>query len=226
MGLFTTNDTGEDYAEDVFHFPTSSKLLLIFTRNPELGKCKTRLATKIGAEKALEIYKFLLKHTVSVTQNLNTDKRVYYTDEIWPHDLWDPKVYTKKLQAGDHLGSRMEQAFREGFQDGYQKIIIIGSDMYDLSQSDLEAAFTALNSHDFVLGPATDGGYYLLGMKKPWPQLFSEKQWGSNSVLKDTLSDLRNERFVLLPERNDVDVYEDIAHLKAFQPFLKHLHHD
>ena len=81
----------------------------------------------------------------------------------------------------------MEQAFQEGFQDGYQKIIIIGSDMYDLSQSDLEAAFTALNSHDFVLGPLTDGGYYLLGEKPCKFQLFSEKQWGSNSVLKDTL---------------------------------------
>ncbi len=226
MGLFTTNDTGDDCAEDVFHFPTSQKLLLIFTRNPQLGQCKTRLAATVGDKTALEIYCFLLEHTVSVTKDSPADKRVYYSEEIWEKDLWDPKYYHKMLQKGNNLGERMQHAFDQGFKDGYKKIIIIGSDLYDLTQQDIEAAFRALEKDDFVIGPAEDGGYYLLGMKKPKPTIFQNKTWGSDSVLSDTLEDLKNERTVLLSQKNDVDYYEDIKDIEVFQPFLKHLKND
>ena len=78
MGLVTTNKN-TDNAEDVFHFPTSKNLLLIFTRNPELGKCKTRLAATIGDENALALYQFLLKHTAEITRHVTADKYVYYS---------------------------------------------------------------------------------------------------------------------------------------------------
>jgi len=202
---------------------TNKDLLLIFTRNPELGKCKTRLAAKIGDVAALEIYTFLLQHTVNVTQKLMTDKQVLYSEELWENDIWDHTLYQKRLQHGLDLGERMMNAFLDGFQSDYEKIIIIGSDMYDLSQADLEFAFSELEEHDFVIGPAEDGGYYLLGAKKLHPNLFKNKKWGTETVLDATLQDLTKENYALLPVKNDVDHYEDIAHLEAFQPFLKHM---
>lgn len=198
-------------------------LLLIFTRNPELGKCKTRLAAKIGNEAALDVYKFLLGHTAKITKNLKADKYVYYSEKIWENDIWPTSIFTKKLQDGEDLGKRMFNAFKDGFDEGFKKIIIIGSDLFDLSQPDIEMAFDELENNNFVIGPAKDGGYYLLGMKKLKQKLFKNKDWGKETVLNSTLTDLKNEEYALLEERNDIDYYEDIAHVKAFQPFIEHL---
>ncbi|MFI8378549.1 TIGR04282 family arsenosugar biosynthesis glycosyltransferase [Leeuwenhoekiella sp. NPDC079379] len=225
MGLLSKKDTDENKQLDAeFHFPTSDCALLIFTRNPELGKVKTRLAAGVGDEAALEIYTFLLKHTVTITQNLTADKHVFYSEKIRSGDFWDDDKFTKKLQHGEDLGERMNKAFDEAFRAGYKKAIIIGSDMHDLSQQDLEEAFTVLDDHDFVVGPAEDGGYYLLGMTFLKPELFHNKVWGTETVLQNTLADLKGESFKLLPTRNDVDYYEDIEGIEAFFPFLpRHL---
>ena len=104
---------------------------------------------------------------------------------------------------------------------GYQKILIIGSDLYDLSTEDLKQAYTALDKNDFVIGPASDGGYYLLGMKTLKKELFEDKAWGKATVLNNTLNDLKNENVHLLEVRNDVDLYEDIKDIDVFQKFLK-----
>ena len=103
----------------------------------------------------------------------------------------------------------------------YEKIIIIGSDMYDLSKTDLENAFSCLERNDFVLGPAEDGGYYLLGMKKNKPEIFQNKKWGTKTVFSDTINDLKNEKVYLLPIKNDIDIYEDIEGLEIFKQYLK-----
>ena len=200
---------------------TTENLLLIFTRNPELGRCKTRLAAAVGKGTALEIYKFLLEHTVKISSELDVQKEVYYSEEIWENDIWDNDIYSKKLQTGIDLGERMANAFKAGFKAGYKKIIIIGSDMYDLSQVDLQGAFETLEKADYVVGPAIDGGYYLLGMKTFKEDLFIDKAWGTGNVLKDTLKNLEEERFELLAERNDVDYFEDIKDVPAFQKFFK-----
>lgn len=201
----------------------SKNLLLILTRNPELGKCKTRLAAKVGDTAALNIYKFLLDHTVKFTRNLEVEKWVYYSEEIWEDDIWSNDVYQKKLQVGKDLGERMMNAFKEGFQAGFENIIVIGSDMFHLKQSDLEEAFSKFKDHNYVVGPAEDGGYYLLGMKSLKTELFQNKNWGTNTVLRDTLSDIKKEKVALLDEKNDVDYYEDIKDIKAFEPFLKYI---
>ncbi|WP_405401059.1 TIGR04282 family arsenosugar biosynthesis glycosyltransferase [Maribacter sp. Asnod2-G09] len=206
-----------------FTLANSNNLLLIFTRNPEIGKGKRRLAATVGDQAAFDIYKFLLDHTVAITKNLYAEKEVYYSEEIWENDIWDNQKFGKKLQVGEDLGVRMANAFQQGFQNEYQKIIIIGSDMLDLSQEDLEEAFKSLEKNDFVVGPAEDGGYYLLGMKKFLPALFKNKTWGTETVLKDTLADLKNETTALLETRNDVDYYEDIKDIDDFAPFLKHI---
>jgi len=198
-------------------------LLLIFTRNPELGKCKTRLAATIGDQAALEIYKFLLNHTVSVTKKLDVTKQVHYSVKVRENDIWDANVYSKEQQKGIDLGVRMHHAFENGFKEGFENIIIIGSDLFDITQIELEEAFDKLRQNDFVVGPAEDGGYYLLGMKKLKSELFKNKQWGTATVLESSLSDLSGESVFLLPEKNDIDYYEDIKDEVAFQPFLKHI---
>jgi len=223
LGILNTKKTETDKKTIDFTLAKSNNLLLIFTRNPELGKCKTRLAAKVGDEAALAIYKFLLNHTVEITGSLYAKKAVYYSEEIWEDDIWDNKTFDKRLQQGTDLGARMANAFLEGFQQDYEKIIVIGSDMHDLSQEDLEKAFKALDTNDFVIGPAIDGGYYLLGMKRFKPEVFKNKDWGTASVLQSTLADLKGEKVALLDPKNDVDHYEDIKENDAFTPYLGHI---
>jgi len=200
-----------------------TNLLIIFTRNPELGKVKTRLAKDVGDQSALEIYEFLLKHTVSVTKDLEFTKEVHYSEEIQHDDIWDEDIYIKKKQIEGALGEKMEQAFLSGFKNGYKNIIIIGSDLYDLNREEIKDAFKALETFEYVLGPAEDGGYYLLGMNIFNEKIFKNKAWGTDTVLRDTLIDLKDQQIGLLDERNDIDVYEDIKEHEDFQQFFKHL---
>lgn len=189
----------------------SKNLLLIFTRNPELGKAKTRLAKTVGDETALEIYKFLLQKTSDISSKVSADKAVYYSVKIRDNDIWDPVIFQKYQQFGENLGIRMQNAFKNGFDSGYQKVLIIGSDLYDLSPGNIEKAFDELDDNDVVIGPAEDGGYYLLGMKTLQEKIFKNKNWGTESVRKDTLSDLIDKKVKLLEFKNDIDVYEDIV---------------
>ena len=199
----------------------SKNLLIIFTRNPELGKVKTRLAKAIGEENALTIYKTLLDRTERTTRNLSCDKAVYYSVKIREHDIWDASIYQKHQQHGDDLGVRMHNAFFEAFNNNYDKVVIIGSDLYDLNPSHINEAFKALDKNDIVIGPAHDGGYYLLAMKSLYSQVFKNKNWGTSTVFKDTLKDLKNKDFHLLETLNDIDVYNDLKNIQAFKKYLK-----
>lgn len=196
------------------------RLLLIFTRNPKLGKCKTRLAATIGDQAALDVYMILLRHTAEITKDLNCTKEVHYTEEPSSNDLWDKLTYSKHLQNGKDLGERMYNAFKTGFQKGYQKIVIIGSDIYDLNSETIEEAFAKLEDSDYVIGPAKDGGYYLLGMKSMNKEIFFNKKWGTNNVLEETLNNLGNKNVELLQTKNDIDVYEDLMDIDVFETFL------
>jgi len=222
LGIILPQQNKTDKKTIHYNLIDSKNLLLIFTRNPVLGKCKTRLAATVGDEAALKIYKFLLRHTVDFTKDLVAAKQVYYSEEIWKDDIWDTTFYDKRLQKGSDLGMRMANAFQDGFASGYEKIVVIGSDMYDLQQSDIEAAFSSLQENDFVIGPADDGGYYLLGMNTFNAKLFQNKAWGKSTVLEATLNDLKDEKTALLEEKNDIDLYEDIENNEVFYPFIKH----
>lgn len=210
----------QENAKDVMHNPTSNCALIVFTRNPELGKCKTRLAATVGDEAALEIYRFLIQHTAAISARVQADPFVYYSVKVRENDAWDATIFRKKTQTGDDLGKRMENAFLEVFALGYERAIIIGSDMHDITSEEINDGFQQLELHDFVLGPAEDGGYYLLGMKSVKPALFRNKTWGTETVGEATLADLKNESVALLAEKNDVDYYEDIKDVAAFQQFL------
>lgn len=222
MGLFSTKETNEENeAVFDFHFPTSKKAIIIFTRNPELGKCKTRLAKSVGDEAALNIYKHLLKHTAYTTKPVNADKFVFYSEKIKKEDLWDSFIFIKKLQKGEDLGIRMENAFIDLFESGYQKVIIVGSDLLDLKIDHINDAFEKLNNHNVVFGPAKDGGYYLLGLSKIQACIFHNKPWSEANLLEITLKELgqKNVSFTLLETLNDIDTFEDLKDYPQLRKF-------
>ncbi|MCF6296196.1 MAG: TIGR04282 family arsenosugar biosynthesis glycosyltransferase [Flavobacteriaceae bacterium] len=196
-------------------------LIIIFTRNPELGKVKTRLAKTIGNESALNIYKFLLNYTEKTIRNIDCDKAIYYTSDVKHNDIWDETIYQKHLQKGDDLGLRMLNAFDNAFKNNYQKVVIVGSDLFDLQSKHIEETFRNLDNHNVVIGPAKDGGYYLLGMKKLYTQVFKNKVWGTETVRKNTMQDLQNESVFLLEELNDIDTYDDMKDNSTLKNFIK-----
>ncbi len=190
-------------------------LLLIFVRNPELGKVKTRLASSIGEEAALYVYRQLIHCTQVNTQNIQADKFVYYDSYIPENDTWNDTVYSKHFQQGNDLGERMHNAFNDGFSQGYSSIVIIGSDCAGLSEAMVTKAFDALQTNDFVIGPASDGGYYLLGMRSLYPDLFINKMWSTDTVYQDTLRDIqaRKSSLYVLPKLTDIDTEDDLREM-------------
>lgn len=190
----------------------TDQLLILFTRNAELGKVKTRLAATMGDEKALAVYYVLCHHTKEVADPLTCDKVVYYTDFIDTEDNWPSTVYLKSLQHGHDLGDKMMHAFRRGFEKNYDSICIIGMDCFELTSKILEQAFERLKSNDVVVGPARDGGYYLLGMRRLHPELFQNKNWSSDSVASATFRDCKklNLKVFKLPMLTDVDEEKDL----------------
>jgi rSAM/selenodomain-associated transferase 1 len=186
--------------------------LIVFVRNPEMGKVKTRLAKVVGDESALQVYNLLLKHTHQITAPLNFRKFIYYTDGIPEHDRWSDPGYTRRQQFGNDLGQRMAHAFKELFEQGFKRVLIIGSDCYQLQTSTIEEAIDLLNNHDVVIGPTYDGGYYLLGMNSFTPELFLGKPWSTDQVCKKTIEDLNrlDLSFYLMNYLHDVDEAADL----------------
>jgi uncharacterized protein len=190
----------------------NESLLIVFYRNPELGKVKTRLAASIGDGRAYSIYLLLAEHTRKVVEGLRWQKAVYYSSYIDTDDAWSNSDYQKFLQVGNELGEKMQNAFETGFKSGYKSICIIGTDCLDLTGKIVDQAFRQLLSHDVVIGPAVDGGYYLLGMNSLYPTVFKNKSWGRNTVLTETLHDLNvlRLRYCQLELLNDIDRVEDL----------------
>ena len=185
------------------------RALIIFARKPEIGKVKTRLAATIGDEKTLGIYTKLLLHTKTIATDVSCDKYVFLT-EMKHDNFWDG--FSDEVQEGDSLGMRMHHAFQLLFNKGYKQVLIIGSDCPGLNSYIINQGFEKLMSADVVIGPATDGGYYLLGMKKLHNQLFENKQWSTGSVLNDTLDDINAASLncAIMQKLTDVDEEKDI----------------
>lgn len=186
--------------------------LIIFLKYPELGRSKTRLAATIGNDNALKVYKELLAHTNLISKELNCDKYLFY-DKVTANKMpWGDDIYQTAYQLQSDLGGRMQNAFETLFAKGYERIIIIGSDCYDLTQQIIEEAFEKLEDKEVVIGPAKDGGYYLLGLKKLIPQLFTDVAWSTDEVFSSTTKTLDslslgyNTTAIL----SDIDVYEDL----------------
>jgi rSAM/selenodomain-associated transferase 1 len=191
------------------------RLLLVFVKNPVRGRVKTRLARTIGDGRALWVYEKLLEHTRQAARGVAAQRWVCYSDFVPAADAWLKGGFAARRQEGETLGDRMQEAFRQGFAAGYGPIVIIGSDCPEMSPALLEEAFRQLVSFPVVLGPATDGGYYLLGMNYLVESLFQDKPWSTPNVLAETVADLQRADipYALLPVLSDVDEAADLAHL-------------
>ena len=194
-----------------------NNLLISFVRNPELGKVKTRLAKKIGAVNALEVYNDLLEHTKSTMLATNCQKAVFYSEHVAKNDMWSGGEFLRFTQCGGHLGERMSHAFQTGFNLGFDSVILIGSDLATINKTHIKQALDRLKRCHAVLGPAEDGGYYLIGMNRFHQEFFYNKAWGTDTVLNDTLKDTSHLKIDLLEPLNDVDTFEDLQGLKQFK---------
>jgi rSAM/selenodomain-associated transferase 1 len=195
--------------------------LIILIRNPQLGHVKTRLAAQIGDGGALKVYRALLDYTRSVASQINSSRLLFYSNFIDDQDSWDNQIFTKFLQEGNSFGARMRNSFEIAFKH-HEKAVIIGSDCEELTPEIIREAFSKLSKFDVVLGPAKDGGYYLMGLKKVYPALFINKQWSTSSVLKDTLNDIKTLRisFYLLPVLSDIDDFTDFKNSKIYKTII------
>lgn len=192
--------------------------LIVFVKNKELGQVKTRLAKTVGDEKALFIYKALLQHTCRVAGKVAALRKVCYSSYVDSNDEFESDLFEKRIQVEADLGIRMYTAFKESFGERAAKVILIGSDCYEITSEIIENGFAALNTNDYVLGPANDGGYYLIGMKVINKSVFENMVWSTEDVLLDTIIDIQaqNKSFFLLPTLTDVDEEKDLGELKNF----------
>lgn len=164
--------------------------LIIFQKNADYGKVKTRLAKTAGSDEALRIYKLLTAQTHKAASASTAQKWLFYSDRYEP-DFENNRSYEIRVQRGDDLGQRMCNAFADVFAAGAEQAVIIGTDCPGLNSEILREAFSALELYDVVAGPAADGGYYLLGMKRLYAALFTNKNWSTETVLADTLHDAK-----------------------------------
>ena len=184
-------------------------LLIVFVKNNILGKVKTRLAKTIGDVAAFKVYAELVAITENATSKIAADKHICFSDVIIPSKWRNDK---KCVQQGKDLGIRMQNAFQNGFDLGYENILLIGSDLPDISKEIIESGFDSLQHNNVVFGPAEDGGYYLIGMSEMNTSIFQNKPWSQSELLAITLSQLKEQQksIGILETLNDIDTFEDL----------------
>lgn len=195
--------------------------LILFTRYPESGKAKTRLIPVLGAEGAANLHRQMSEYAIAQIKQLQSSHpitvEVHFAGgnlQLMQKWLGDDILY-RQQNEGD-IGFRMASAFQIAFSKKMNRVVIIGSDCPMLTSQILAEAFQFLSQRDLVLGPATDGGYYLIGLRRFIPQLFTGITWSTSEVFRETLEIAAklNLRVGLLPTLSDVDRPEDISLLK------------
>jgi len=189
-----------------------NNLVIIFAKTPEIGKVKTRLAKDLGDEKAKEVYEEILHNLVrSLSLSNAFDLCLYISgdSDYFTHHF--PRVVVKEQSSGD-LGKRMHTAFSSELKE-YEKVIVIGSDCPEISIELLEETFQAFNQ--VVLGPATDGGYYLIGLSRP-VQIFDNIEWSTSTVFEKTIKKINEQQLecILLGKKPDIDTIDDYRYYK------------
>lgn len=188
-------------------------ILLIFAKKPVPGQVKTRLARTMGNERATDIYRFLLEKTRQVALDTPMDRRwLFYADGVPDEDDgWPTDLFEKYAQCPGDLGERMADAFQRAFAAGGKHVIIIGSDCPELTAEILNEAFDTLDTCDAIIGPASDGGYYMLGMSRFIPELFQGITWSTPAVLDQTFEVFDRLRldYGIFPTLSDIDTEAD-----------------
>jgi uncharacterized protein len=191
--------------------------LIIFTRYPEPGKAKTRLIPALGDVAAADLHRQMTEQTLAQVKSLQQSHPV--SVEVWfaggdrdRMQNWLGADLQYQPQPKGDLGDRMAQAFQVGFDRGVKASVIIGTDCPELTAALLTAAFQALQQTDLVLGPATDGGYYLIGLRRSAPELFESISWSTERVFQQTvdIASKLNLSLSCLPMLTDVDRPEDL----------------
>jgi len=195
--------------------------ILLFVKSPTAGKVKTRLAAEIGDDAALGLYRCFVEDLLSMLDNLDVTLRllVHPPEAMSRVRRWLGEQHSYSPQRGDDLGARLKIAFAGAFEEGFSKVAAIGSDSPDLPEDFLREAFDALESHDAVLGPTSDGGYYLIGFSQDSfvAEAFDNIAWSTSAVCDQTRERLRTKglKVRLLPLWHDVDTRADLDDLVA-----------
>ncbi len=189
--------------------------LLIFLKYPTPGTVKTRLAVHVGAEAAAEIARACVELTLARLQRFQSEA-ILYIDPVGALTQareWLGTGWQLQPQVGATLGERLRDATERAFAQGAQQVVVIGIDSPWLQASDIEQAFIALQQADVVVGPAADGGYYLIGLSQPAPSLFAGVSWSSSAVYAQTQQNAHALRLTLkaLPLGYDIDRLEDVV---------------
>lgn len=201
--------------------PATRRALLVFGRDPVPGRVKTRLIPALGEAAAADVYRRLLNHALGVAANLPDVSRTLWLDRPdpgpWLRETAAGRGFGLAVQCAGDLGQRMHQALDAALAQSDQAVLI-GSDCPEYGVGYLELAFRALQDHDAVLGPAADGGYVLVGLRRPAAGLFAGIDWSTGRVLEQTRSRLRalGLRWSELATLHDVDTPEDLQRLRMF----------
>jgi len=202
----------------------NDQAVIIFSKYPVEGKVKTRIAKTLGNNFAVKFYKMCAEHTfrqVKKVTGKNIRTYLFYTEEAEKEKIktWTNHKFLLMLQRGNSLGEKMLNAFRNVFEHGAIKVLIIGTDLPDISAKIINDALEDLENFDTVIGPSSDGGYYLLGMKEFYPEIFKDINWSTSEVFEKTLEQITNLDIAvkILPELSDIDTEEDLKEWLAIQ---------
>jgi hypothetical protein len=195
-------------------------VLGVFVKAPIAGQVKTRLAAEVGAQSAARLYHLLGRSVVSACGGPSYDTVVWFAPRgarrMVQHWLRRTAVAGYRAQPAGSLGERMAAAIRLHFHEGFRRVILIGSDCPGIDAQLVSRAFATLDEHDLTIGPARDGGYYLIGLRGPAPRLFRGISWSTDVVLDQTLEQARRLglRSAILPTLRDIDTAADARALR------------
>jgi rSAM/selenodomain-associated transferase 1 len=197
----------------------SKRIILFFVKFPDPGRVKTRLSRVLGDERGAALYSNFVLDMLDTLVLSGYPLAVCFAPQarMEAFKSWLGHGWRYLPQEGDNLGERMKKGFQDAFRMGYQQAILIGSDFPDLPHEIIGEAFASLERHPGVIGPALDGGYYLIGFGRETfvPLIFDGILWGGDAVLQRTLSRFKEMRqpVHILPAWNDVDTPEDLLDL-------------
>ncbi|MGA7937789.1 MAG: TIGR04282 family arsenosugar biosynthesis glycosyltransferase [Kovacikia sp.] len=204
-------------AEKLIGVAFVSECLIIFTRYPEPGKAKTRLIPALGPRGAAELHRQMAEYTLAQVRQFRAMRSLSVEVRFVGGDLtqmegWLGSDLAYKPQGAGDLGDRMFHACQSAWNDGYHSMVILGTDCPELDAALLQKAFQELQQQDLVVGPATDGGYYLIGLRQPVPELFQGITWSTSTVFQQTLeiAAALGLTIACLPTLSDVDQPEDL----------------
>lgn len=195
-----------------------NECLVVFVKCPQKGLVKSRLAEESNSEIAITLYRHFVLDLLDTFDLESYRLKIYFTPSgaLKSVSAWLGEKYEYLPQRGKDLGERMANAFSEMFCEGFSKVVLIGSDLPDLTRAIIDAAY-AFDGYDAVIGPTVDGGYYLIGFTCDTfaPEIFDGIPWGTNRVFGDTMKIFKSKKYRVnvLPIQRDIDRLED---LRAF----------